>query len=237
MQTVLDLPKTNKRNGAENVSLSAIEKFVKIALEEETAMTISPVSWETYNDFVSQTMDKLRNPLFYYENEKLLIMPKSPEHEFACDYIVLFINFVALEWSINCGSLGSATFRKEDLERGFEPDSCFYFANEPKIRGVKRLDMTIHPAPDLIIEVDVTSSSEMRESIFAQFGVPELWRFENDKIEFLKLAKKKYVPIENSLALPLLTAEKLTEFISEAEKLSRLEWLDKVRNWAREMKR
>lgn len=237
MQTVLELPKTLTSEKSENVSLSALVKFADIALEEQTAITVSPVSWKIYDQFIRETTDKSRNPLFYYEKGKLLIMPKSPEHEFICDYVVLFINFVAMEWAINCGSLGSSTFEKENLERGFEPDACFYFENEPQIRGVKRLNMAIHPAPDLIVEIDITSSSKMRESIFAAFRVPEIWRFDGEKFAFLKLDGKSYSPVENSLALPLVTAQKLTEFIVESTKLSRLEWLSKVREWARKEKK
>ena len=100
------------------------------------------------------------------------------------------------------------------------------------MRGVKRLDMRVHPAPDLIIDVDITSLSTFRQHIFAHFGVPEIWRFDGEQIEILKLENGKYVPIENSMALPLVTPEKLTEFIKESQTLSRLEWIGKVRDWA-----
>jgi Uma2 family endonuclease len=228
MSAVLELPRTT--------SLNAIKKAIRFALEEEVSVTLSNVAWETYNQFVQETTDKLNNPLFYYEEGQLLIMPKSPEHEFICDYVVLFINLVAIEWSINCGSLGSSTYQREDIERGFEPDSCFYFENEPKIRGIERFDMTIHPAPDLIIEVDITSLSTKRESIFAAFGVPEVWRFDESRIQFLRLDNGRYEVIETSLAMPLLTSEILTGFLKECKTLSRLEWSQKVIAWAREIK-
>ncbi|HSK73203.1 MAG TPA: Uma2 family endonuclease [Pyrinomonadaceae bacterium] len=228
MSAVLDLPKTT--------SIDRIYKAVDIARQQEAAIILSNVSWETYNRFVEETMDKIRNPLFYFENGNLLIMVKSAEHESITDYIVLFINFGSVEWSINCGSLGSTTFRREDLERGFEPDSCFYFENEPKIRGLERLDMNVHPAPDLIIEVDITSLSTFRQNIYAAFGVPEIWRFDGEQMEILKLEKGKYVPISSSISLPLVTPEALTEFIKESKTLSRLEWISKIRNWAREIK-
>lgn len=228
MSAVLELPRTT--------SLNAVKKAVRFALEEEVSVTLSNVAWETYDQFVQETMDKVSNPLFYYEEGQLLIMPKSPEHEFICDYVVLFINLVAIEWSINCGSLGSSTFQREDIECGFEPDSCFYFENEPKIRGIERFDMTIHPAPDLIIEVDITSLSTKRESIFAAFGVPEIWRFDGARMQILKLENGKYEIAGRSLALPLVTAEILSDFIKETETLSRLEWSQKVIAWAREIK-
>lgn len=225
MSAVLDLPKTT--------SIEKIYKAVKMARHEQAAVILSNVAWKTYKQFVKETMDKIVNPLFYYENENLLIMTKSSEHEFANDYIVLFINFVCVEWGINCGSLGSATYTKDDIEKGFEPDSCFYFENEAKIRGVKRLDMNVHPAPDLIVEIDITNLSTFRQHIFAVFGVPEIWRFDGEKMQILRLKNDKYVEISNSLALPKVTAKKLTEFVQKSEILSRLEWISEVRNWAK----
>lgn len=224
MSAVLDLPKTT--------SIEKIYKAVEMARREQAAVILSNISWETYDQFVKETMDKIVNPILYFENENLLIMVKSAEHEFTNDYIVLFINLVCEEWQKNFGSLGSTTFRRDDLEKGFEPDSCFYFENEPKIRGIKRLDMSVNPAPDLIIEVDITSLSTFRQHIFAAFGVPEIWRFDGEKLQILKLENDGYTEISNSLALPKVTAEKLTELIRKSTTLSRLEWINEVRNWA-----
>lgn len=213
-------------------SIGTVRKAVKFALEDEIPLMLSNVTWETYEEFIQENMDKFRSPRFYFEKGKLLIMPTS-EHEGSKDTIVYLINILTEEFKINARSLGSTTYQREDIERGFEPDSCFYFANEPKIRGVKRIDMTIHPAPDLIIEVDITSSSEMRERIFAAFGVPEIWRFDGEKVVFLQLKNGEYEIVEKSLNLPLVSAEIITEFIRTSETSSRLEWLENVRNWAR----
>ena len=225
MSAVLERPQTT--------SIEKIYQAVEMARREQAAVILSNISWETYDRFVEETMDKIVNPALYFENENLLIMVKSAEHEFTNDYIVLFINLVCEEWQKNFGSLGSTTFRRDDLEKGFEPDSCFYFENEPKIRGVKRLNMSINPAPDLIVEVDITSLSTFRQHIFAAFGVPEIWRFDGEKMQILRLENDKYVEISNSLALPKVTPEILTDFVDKSEKLSRLEWIGKVRNWAK----
>ncbi len=225
MSAVLDLPKTT--------SIEKIYKAVEPAREEQAAVILSNVSWETYDRFVEETMDKLRNPALYFENENLLIMVKSAEHEFTNDYIVLFINLVCEQWQKDFGSLGSTTFRSDDLEKGFEPDSCFYFENEPKIRGVKRFDFAVHPAPDLIVEVDITSLSTFRQHIFAAFKVPEIWRFDGEQMQILKLENNKYVEISNSFALPKVSPVKLTEFVRKSETLSRLEWINEVRVWSK----
>lgn len=225
MSAVLDLPKTT--------SIDRIYKAIEIAREEQAAMLLSNVAWETYMKFVEETMDILRTPRCYFDEGNLLIMSVSPEHEGLKDSIVYLINLLTEEFQINSRGLGSTTYTSDDIEKGFEPDSCFYFANEEKIRGVKRFDFSVHPAPDLIVEVDITSLSTFRENIFAAFGVPEIWRFDGEKIQILRLEKGKYIEISNSLSLPKVTPEKLTEFVNKSQTLSRLEWISEVRTWAK----
>ena len=229
MSTVIDLPT------AHTTTLQEIKRAVKFALENDASVILSEVDWETYKKTTREFWEK-QKPRFYYEKGTLLVMSNSSEHEETKDSIVYLIYMFTEEFQINARSLGSSTYQREDIERGFEPDSCFYFENEPKIRGVKRLDMTVHPAPDLIVEVDITSLSTNRQSIFAAFGVPEIWRFDGEKMHILKLVGDKYEQVSGSLALPLVTDEKLTEFVKSSETLSRLEWISNVRNWAKEVK-
>lgn len=224
MSAVLDLPRTT--------SLQAIKQGMKLALEEENSIILSNVSWKTYTRFVEETIDKINDPRFYYDEGNLLIMSLSPEHEYYNRLIASLIDILAEQFQTDWIALGSTTYTKNDIEKGFEPDSCFYFENEAKIRGVKRLDMSLHPAPDLIVEVDITSLSTFRQHIFAAFRVPEIWRFDGEKMQILRLENDKYVEISNSLALPEITAEKLTEFVQKSETLTRLKWINEVRTWA-----
>ena len=55
------------------------------------------------------------------------------------------------------------------------------------MRGKRQLDLNRDPAPDLIIEVDVTRTSLDRLKIFAALGVPEVWRSTGRSLQFLHL--------------------------------------------------
>jgi Uma2 family endonuclease len=44
------------------------------------------------------------------------------------------------------------------------------------MRGIRKLDMTIDPPPDLAIEVDVTSKTKF--DVYRVLGVPELWLYD-----------------------------------------------------------
>ena len=40
---------------------------------------------------------------------------------------------------------------------GLEPDECYYLKNAPAARGMKRFNPKMHPPPDLVVKVDITS--------------------------------------------------------------------------------
>ena len=226
MSAVLELPQTT--------SLKAIGAAVDFARRHEASVILSGIKWETYERFVQKTLDKLRSPRFYYEKGNLLIMPPTAEHESNNRSLASVVEVIAEICEMDWCNFGSTTFRREDMGRGFAPDTCFYFQNVAQMRGVRRLDMSVHPAPELIIEIDITSLSTMRQSIYAAFGVAEIWRYNGVQVEILTLSEGRYAPCANSLALPLVTPAKLTEFLQLSQSLSRLEWLRQVRAWAQE---
>jgi Uma2 family endonuclease len=194
------------------------------------------VSWSTYESLLADHPD-VPSPHFTYDRGDLLIMVLSPEHEGINDVFKLVINVLAEEFGIESQSFGSMTLKREELQRGFEPDSCFYFKNEASMRGKKRLDLSEDPPPDLVVEIDITHPSLNKLPLFAVFGIPELWRFDSERVEIYLLREGEYTKSDSSSALPLVTAEAVTMFVQESWKLGRLEWTKKVREWARQQKK
>src|SRR5262249_48910267 len=128
------------------------------------------------------------------------------------------VETLTVEMKLNVCSCGSMTIRRPDLAKGFEPDECYYIQNEPLVRGTRELDFTVDPPPDLGLEVDVTSSSIDREALYAAIGVPELWRFDGVKLEFLVLqANRVYARVERSRCFPFLTPHILMTYLSQID--------------------
>ena len=95
------------------------------------------------------------------------------------------------------------TCKREDIEKGFEPDNCFYVQNEPRMWQKMEIDLTIDPPPDLAIEIEMTRSAIKKiTSIYAAFGVPEVWRFDGNKLQAYELIEGGYQPRESSLCFP-----------------------------------
>jgi Uma2 family endonuclease len=190
------------------------------------------VTWETYGQLLANYEDRV-SPRFNYDRGVLEIMSPSSEHEELNDTLKVLVNALAEEWGIEIRGFGSTTFRREDLGRGFEPDSSFYVQNVGEIRGVTRLDLADHPPPDLIIEIDVTHPSLDKLPIYAAAGVPEVWLYAGGTVQILWIGGSDYIEAEASAAFPRLTAEVLVRFIEEGRTMTRLEWLRRVRAWAR----
>ena len=212
MATVLNLPKT-----------------------AEARVVLPNVSWETYERLLTDLAD-CSVPHLTYDRGRLEIMSPTAKHEKVNRHIELLVRITALEMNVEVGSLGSTTFKRVDIERGFEPDSCFYVQNESSIRGKQELDLLVDPPPDIVVEIDVTSSSINKRALFAHFAIPEVWCYDDENIEILNLVNGAYVKSERSSVLPFITAKVLTDFMAESLTLTGLEWMKKVRDWARQQK-
>ena len=201
----------------------------------EQRVTLHNVSWETYERLLADLQDSSA-PRMTYDRGTLEIMSPSSEHERYNRTAAQIVEELAVEMDLNIDSLGSTTFRREDIDRGFEPDSCFYIRNAVRVRGKKRIDLTVDPPPDLVIEIDITSPSLDKFPIFAKVGVPEVWRFDGNRLVIYELANGEYLEREASISFPTVTAADITAFIKDSEAMDRPEWVRKLRAWARDRK-
>ncbi len=199
----------------------------------EQKVILHDVSWETYERLLADGADSSA-PRFTYDRGELEIMSPSPEHEKLNRRIAQLVMAFAEETGVEAEDFGSTTFRREDLERGFEPDSCFYIQNEERVRGKDRIDLAVDPPPDLVIEVDITHPSLNKLSIYALIGVPEVWRYDGQRLTILKLSGDSYVEAANSTALARLTSVVLTDFVDKSKSMRHTAWLKEVREWVRE---
>jgi Uma2 family endonuclease len=127
---------------------------------------------------------------------------------------------------------GSTTLRR----RGSEPDECFWIQNEPAVRGVRRLNLRIHPPPDLAIEVGVTNSSLDRMGIYAALGVPKVWRLDRPQLTFHVLgADGRYAPGAHSRAFPQVTPADLLRFLDQRDRDGDNKVIRQFRAWVRQL--
>ena len=201
-----------------------------VASPVERLVTLSGVSWETYERLLAEHQDQ-GGTRFTYNEGTLEIMVASSRHEQPSRVLAELVGVVAEEFGINLCPLGSMTFKRSDLVKGFEPDSGYYVGRDSTFWGME-VDPAVDPPPDLILEVDVTSWSLDRFPIFAAFGVPEIWRYDGSRVAIFRLLEGRYVEVERSQALPAVTGPVATRFLEESRRRNRTQWLRQVREWA-----
>lgn len=151
-----------------------------------------------------------------YDRGNMEFMTLSPEHERYRGMLHLFLQVLTEELGIRQIPLGMTTCRRQDLERGLEPDDCFYIKNWETARSKKRLDLSIDPPPDLAIEIDITRSSLKRMAIYAKLRVGEVWRFDGKTLRIHLLDRKgKYQAAAASPTFPTVPLESLVQFLKD----------------------
>ncbi len=215
----------------ESISQMTLKEVAMLQVNQR--LILQGISWEFYEQLLDEF--KGSNALhFAYDNGILEVEVPLFKHERPTEILRDLITNICIEKEIDLLNAGKTTFRQRVKTKGVEPDSCFYIQHESKVRGLLDLDLSKNPPPDLVIEVDVTSPSLDKLPIYAALGVPEVWLYKSEKIEFLKLVGGKYQKVRNSVALAMLSNDKATEFLQKGLRDNFLKWIKEVRNWANE---
>ena len=166
------------------------------------------VSWEEYEKFLDAVGE--HHVRLSYDRGTLEFMTLSPNHEL---YKMLFgrlFDMLMIELDVPLKALGSTTFRREDVEGGLEPDQCYYFGSAARVQNWSTLNLAVDPAPDLAIEIEVSRRATDRMHIYAGLGVPEVWRFDGERLIANRLQRDGgYVVVPRSVELPFLPLDEI----------------------------
>ena len=167
-----------------------------------------------------------------YAGGTLEIMSPSFRHERFGGALARLVDFVTTMLDIPTVPGGSTTFRREDLDRGLEPDACYYFENAARLTDLDRIDLSIDPPPDLAIEVEVSRTVINRLKIYAALGVPEVWRFDGESLMVLRLDPPgAYAPSPTSGVLPFLPIAEVGHLLVDSRTSNATRWNRAVLRW------
>lgn len=199
----------------------------------EQRLRLSDVDWPTYEMLLQRFAG--RHLRITYDRGEIEIMVVSPRHERAKTILRRFVDVLTVELNVPVVSLGNTTFRREDLERGLEPDECWYIAHEAQMRDADEIDLTVDPPPDLAIEVEVTQSLLNRMSIYARLGVPEIWRYNGERLSFCVLGSEgQYTETDRSPTFPQITTADLMRFLNRRGQTDETQLVKDFRTWVQE---
>ncbi|PYS56327.1 MAG: hypothetical protein DMG13_00040 [Acidobacteria bacterium] len=185
-------------------------------LPEGATLVIHQVSWDDYERLLEDVLERpgLR---ISYDCGKLEIMSPLPEHEEYGRFIERLVQILSEELDSKVQSCGSATWKRQKLAKGVEPDCCYYVKNADRVIGKRKFDLESDPPPDIVVEIDVTNESLSKLSIYAGLSVPEVWRYDGNKTQFYELPPIGFREIQGSRLFPQLTPAMLTDALEQSK--------------------
>ena len=201
-----------------------------LTLESPTdaAVVLDGVDWETYVRLSDSDRAGLR---ITYDRGRMEIMPPpSMGHGKRTFLLARLVERYMEAAGVEYVGADVITLRREELLRGCEGDQMYFVRATPPPPEAEQWDAAIHEAPDLVIEVDMTSRSINKEPIYAALGVAEILRLDGDvlRLRVLDNAGENYDDADESSLLPGLPVAELAGHVAMA---SRVRQPDILRAW------
>jgi Uma2 family endonuclease len=195
----------------------------------EQRLMLQNISWEVYGKLL-ETLGEHRAVRLHYDRGSLELMVPLESHEQPSELMGALIRILAVESGMNLKSLASTTLRRVDLQKGAEPDKCFYLKNEPLVRG-HAVDLDRDPPPDLVVEIDITHTDIDKNALYAQMGVPEFWRFDGTTLKIFQLDQGQYKEVTASPVFPWIPMEVIYRFLWQCSEVGEVPAYVELRNW------
>ena len=165
-------------------------------------LALPNIEWAEYESLLQRLTDR-PGVRVTFDHGKLEVVSPSDRHERSKEFISRLVCMLGDELEIPVESFGSTTWKRRKLQKGTEPDACFYVGATECIVGKDRVDLETAPPPDIVVEVDISHLSVRKLSIYAAFGVPEVWRYDGKGVTMYCLKNGAYAESRKSQFLPL----------------------------------
>lgn len=186
--------------------------------------------WSGYLKFLDAVGD---SPVrVTYDRGTLELMAPSRKHEKRRSLLARLLEAWMLAAGIDFDNGGSLTLQRKDLDRGLEPDECYWIGSFARVAGNEDYDPLRDPPPDLAIEVEVSQSAVDRMGIYAALGIGEVWRLPlQGPVQVHVLTGGGYQAVDRSPTLPGLPLGALSEFLEQGRREGVSRMLQAFRGW------
>jgi len=182
---------------------------------EERRVLLHNIPWSTY-ELIRDAIESPAVHMTYLEGA-LEIMTTSRAHELNKKQIARFLELFCLERDIPLYGYGQMTFKKQELNRGFEPDECY-------CRGTDRL------IPDIALEVVISRPLLDKLEVYRAFEVREVWVFEAGAFKIFALRDGRYELLPTSALFPEVDLAAIARFAVRPDQHAALrEFRDELR--------
>lgn len=157
-----------------------------------------PATWQEYQ-ILSERRGDGSIPRMKYRKGEVLLMSPLPVHGKDANLIADIVKAILDADGREYDAFTPVTMTLPE-ESGIEPDYCFYIDNWQAVCGKKRIDWQNDPPPDLVIEIDVTSYSDVED--YLPYRVPEVWLLKKEQLLIYQLQGAIYQLQTQSIYFP-----------------------------------
>ena len=195
------------------------------------------VSWDDYVELCKSILDET-NLKVSFNRGVLKIMVQGFKHDNESRFLHDLIRQTSLALKTKVIAAGSMSLISKRVRKGADPDESYYIQNYDRASFRRELyDDSTDTPPDLVVEIDETHKSDDKFEIYAAFGIKEFWLYDAEILRIFKLSETgEYLLSKNSLALPILTTEVLTEFLNRSQREDQFDVLLDFEKWLQENK-
>jgi Uma2 family endonuclease len=172
---------------------------------EQRLLMPGTYNWQEFEALEALLVDPPGLRITYLDGS-IEIMTLGESHEQIKSLIGMFLEAYFIAIGMEFIPAGSATRRGEEKGTSFEPDESYYL-------NVKK------EQPDLAIEVILTSGNLNKLEKYHRFQIPEVWLWEDNRLQVYYLGAEGYDEIDRSQLLPSLDLELLVRCVQMPSRL------------------
>ncbi|MCU0568585.1 MAG: Uma2 family endonuclease [Oculatellaceae cyanobacterium Prado106] len=208
----------------------------------EQRVILPNISWTQFEQLIQELGVERETRLTYWRG-KLEMMTPVAEHERCHKLMESLILVMADELRMPVKTIAPVTLKNPDLGCATEPDACYYFhASGNQLPNQTTLYFPEDPIPDLLVEVALTKSNLEKLPLYANLGIPEVWRYITTAGEdvlkgqllIYRLQDSRYIAHSTSGIFPFLPANRILEFLEQSDSMSLSVALRVLRAWIQE---
>ncbi|MEB3290030.1 MAG: Uma2 family endonuclease [Leptolyngbya sp.] len=171
-----------------------------IQLPAGSSVTLSDQTWADYEALLTSRRENAAIKIrFNAHTQQISLMAPMAGHGNRIDTLVDLVKALLRHQNRDWHSYDPVTLKRWP-EAGAEPDACFYLQNWQAVLGKERIDLTVDPPPDLAIEVDLTSLTDL--AIYQVLAIPEVWIYRQGQLLIYGLTAMGYECLDSSPTFP-----------------------------------
>ena len=164
-------------------------------------------TWPDYEGLLESRRDNAAIKIrFNGHTQEISIMAPLAGHGRRIDILVDLVKAILRYQGRDWDSSHPVTLKRFQ-EAGAEPDACFYIENWQAVLGKDRIDLSEDPPPDLAIELDLSSLTDL--AIYQTLAVPEVWIYRQGILTIYRLSSEGYQDSLTSSIFPNIDVKHL----------------------------